>query len=328
MADLPFLSIVIPMRNSAATIEACLAAATSVDYPKDRCEVIVVNDGSTDDCGERAARFDVQVVTLPQSGGAGAARNRGADQARGDYIFFTDSDCVVPANVLRVCAAAIAEHGDDCIIGGTYTPLAHDHALFNSFQSVFVNYSETKYPNPDYIATHAMLLPRSLFEQGHWFKEQFLPILEDVEFCHRLRREGVRLVMHDGLVVAHIFRFSLWRSMRNAYRKSRWWTRYHLQNKDALADSGTASFELKSNVALWGLQMLCWAGFLATGQDTLLWAALAMIACSILLSRRLLTAYFRAGAGAPFAIGATLYYLFGYPVPVAVGSVRGLMSPR
>lgn len=324
MDDLPSLSIVIPMRDSAATIERCLAAACAVDYP--RREVVVVDDGSRDRSADIARRFPVRLEVLPEPGGAGRARNRGAELATGEWLFFTDSDCVVPPDILQRAARAIREEGRDCVIGGTYTPLAHDHGLFSSFQSVFVNYSETKYRAPDYIATHAMLIPAALFRRTERFREQFLPILEDVEFSHRLRRNGVRLVMHPELAVGHIFRFGLWRSLRNAYRKSRWWTRYHLQNKDALADSGTASFELKSNVALWAVQMACWTVFLASGNPLFAWLALGAIGLAIWCSRRLLLAWFRAGAGVPFAVGCVLYYLFVFPVAVGIGSVRGLIQ--
>mgnify|MGYP003344011689 FL=1 len=113
--------------------------------------------------------------------------------------------------------------------------------------------------------------------------------------------------------------------MKNAYRKSRWCTRYHLQNKDAFADSGTASLELKSNVALWGIQVLAWALFLSTGSAGFAWAALAAIALSLAFSRKLILAFFTAGAGPVFGFGCLLYYLFGYPIPVAVGSCRGLV---
>lgn len=319
----PTFSIVIPMRNSAATIERCLAAACAVDHP--HCQVVVVDDGSSDASATLAERFPVHLVRLPTPQGAGAARNRGVAVATGEFILFTDSDCVVPRDILATCERAIEAEGRDCVIGGTYTKLAHDHGLFSSFQSVFVHYSETKYREPDYIATHAMLLPKAIFDRGERFQERFLPILEDVDFCHRLKRSGVRLVMFPSLMVGHIFRFGIWRSMKNAYRKSRWWTRYHLQNKDAFADSGTASFELKSNVGLWGLQMLAWALFLWTGYAAFAWAALAAIVLSLLLSRRLILAFFTAGAGPLFGFGCLLYYLLGYPIPVAVGSCRGLM---
>ncbi|MEC7583189.1 MAG: glycosyltransferase family A protein [Planctomycetota bacterium] len=324
MAELPFLSIVIPMHNSAATIEPCLQAACAVDYPN--FEVVVIDDGSTDNSAELARKYDVQLHVQPENGGAGKARNAGAAAAKGEFIFFTDSDCVVPPDILHKAAKAIEEEGRDKVIGGSYTPLAHDHGLFNSFQSVFVNYSETKYRTPDYIATHAMLLPKSIFDDGEQFQERFLPILEDVDFCHRLRRRGIEMVMRPEILVGHIFRFGLWRSMRNAYRKSRWWTRYHLTNKDALTDSGTASFELKSNVMLWTVQMACWAAFLVLGSPIYAWIALGTIALSLLLSRKLIAAYLTSGGGVPFALGAILYYLFGYPIPVAIGSARGLMK--
>ncbi|MEC7584192.1 MAG: glycosyltransferase family A protein [Planctomycetota bacterium] len=324
MAELPFLSIVIPMHNSAATIEPCLQAACAVDYPN--FEVVVIDDGSTDNSAELARKFDVDLRIQPENGGAGKARNAGAAAAKGEFIFFTDSDCVVPPDILHKAAKAIEAEGSGKVIGGSYTPLAHDHGLFNSFQSVFVNYSETKYRTPDYIATHAMLIPKAIFDDGEQFQERFLPILEDVDFCHRLRRRGIELVMRPEILVGHIFRFSLWRSMRNAYRKSRWWTRYHLNNKDALTDSGTASFELKSNVMLWTVQMACWAAFLALGSPLYAWVALGAIALSLVLSRRLIGAFLASGGGVPFALGCILYYLFGYPIPVAIGSARGLMK--
>jgi len=324
MAEPPFFSIVIPMRNSAATIGPCLEAACAVDYP--RFEVVVVDDGSTDNSADLARKFDVRLQELPENGGAGKARNTGVQAARGEFIFFTDSDCVVPPDILHRAAAAIEAEGPDKVIGGSYTPLAHDHGLFSSFQSVFVNYSETKYHEPDYIATHAMLIKKAIFDEGERFQEHFLPILEDVDFCHRLRRRGIKLVMRPELLVRHIFRFGLWRSMKNAYRKSRWWTRYHLTNKDALTDSGTASVELKSNVGLWAVQVACWAAFLWSGNAAFACGSLGAMALSLVLSRRLVAAFFAAGAGVPFAVGCVLYYLFGYPIAVAIGSSRGLIK--
>ena len=56
----------------------------------------------------------------------------------------------------------------------------------------------------------------AIFDDGEQFQERFLPILEDVDFCHRLRRRDIELVMRPEILVAHIFRFGLWRSMRNA----------------------------------------------------------------------------------------------------------------
>lgn len=324
--DEPFFSIVIPVYNGTHTIDACLQAAGAIDWP--RFEVIVVDDLSTDGTGEKIARHPVRHITLSKKGGASGARNAGVDAAKGEFVFFIDSDCVPPKDLLQKAARALREEGADVVIGGTYTPLAHDHGLFSSFQSVFVNYSETKYREPDYIATHAMLMPMSVFRNHGRFDEHFLPILEDVELCHRWRRQGVRLVMRPELQVGHIFRFSLWRSLRNAYRKSRWWTLYSLRNKDYLKDSGTASVELKSNVVLWAIETLSLLLYLCTGLAVFAWLPLGAMALSVVLSRRLLAAYFRSGGGVAFALGCILYYLFIYPIPVALGTFRGLLPHR
>lgn len=324
-AEQPFVSIVIPVHNGATTIEPCLRAATSVDYPN--FEVIVVDDGSTDGTAEIIRRFPtVTAITLPQNGGASKARNAGVAAAKGDFVFFTDDDCVVARDTLQLAAAAIAREGRDCVIGGTYTPLAHDHCLLSSFQSVFVNYSETKYREPDYIATHAMLIPTALFRGSDRFDEHFLPILEDVDYCHRLRRAGVRLVMCPQLMVGHIFHFDLRRSLRNAFKKSRWWVAYSLRNKDLFKDSGTASVELKADVVLWAVEMSCLLALLLTGNLLWLWLFLAAIAVNLLVSRGLVRAFFAAGGGVGFALGCVLYYLFVYPVAVALGSLRGLLD--
>lgn len=322
----PFISIVIPVHNGATTIDRCLAAATSVDYPN--FEVVVVDDGSTDGTAELVRRHPVKLVQLKPNRGASAARNAGVAAASGEFIFFTDDDCVVQRDTLRKAATAIAEEGSDCVIGGTYTPLAHDHALYNSFQSVFVNYSETKYREPDYIATHAMLIPRQMFLASKRFDEGFLPILEDVDFCHRMRREGKRLVMRPELVVGHIFQFDLWRSLRNAYRKSRWWVTYSLANKDLLADSGTASVELKTNVVLWPFTIAALALAAVFGAQPWALVAAGLVAFNLFVSRGLVGAYFRARGGMAFTLGALLYYLFVYPTAVGLGGLRGLLGRR
>lgn len=324
--DEPFFSIVIPVYNGTHTIDACLQAASAIDWP--RFEVIVVDDMSTDGTGEKIARHPVRHIKLSKKGGASGARNAGVDAAKGEFVFFIDADCVPPKDLLRKAARALQQEGSDVVIGGTYTPLAHDHGLFSSFQSVFVNYSETKYREPDYIATHAMLMPMSVFRKHGRFDEHFLPILEDVELCHRWRRQGVKLVMRPELQVAHIFRFTLWRSMKNAYRKSRWWTLYSLRNKDYLTDSGTASVELKSNVVLWAIETLSLLLYLWSGLAVFVWLPLGAMVLNAWLSRRLLAAYFRSGGSAGFALGCVLYYFLVYPIPVALGSLRGLLPHR
>jgi len=319
----PLISVIIPNRNGEATIGRCLEAAFASRYRN--FEVIVADDCSSDGSIGEIGRFPCRLVRLERHGGASAARNAGAALARGELFFFTDADCLLLEDALEIAAESHQRHGPGVIVGGTYTPKPFDADFFSRFQSVFVNHSETRDPaEADYAATHAMVIAAEAFRQSGGFTEDFLPVAEDVEFSHRLRRAGHRIVVEPRLLVRHIFGFSLYRSLHNAVFKAMHWTRYSIRNRDILADSGTASTELKANVllCLTGLALLCSGAVL--GERILLCAAALPFGGSLLASRGLIAAFFRTG-GVTFGLLAMLYYLTLYALAVGAGAFAGVI---
>ena len=315
------VSIIVPNRNGAATIGRCLQAALASRYPN--FELIVVDDASEDDSLERIRGFPCRVVQLPRHGGAARARNAGVRASRGEVLFFTDADCLLePDAVAR--AVERLRGGAELLVGGTYTLAACEPRFFDRFQSVFVHHFETKRaPQADYLATHALALGASTFRRHGGFAEYGLPILEDVEFSHRLRRAGCRLVMDPAIRARHVFGYTLGRSLRNGFRKARYWTCYSLGNRDLLADSGAASHELKLDAALWCLSAALIAAALATGAPGWAAALFAIQCANAYASRGLLRAFYRA-RGMAFAGAATLYYLLVYPLAAGAGALAGL----
>src|SRR5262245_7855555 len=87
------VSVVIPVYNGASTLAACLTALESQSLPRPRFEIIVVDDGSTDETASIAAAFPVRLVRRT-NGGAPAARNSGLREATGAWVAFTDADCI------------------------------------------------------------------------------------------------------------------------------------------------------------------------------------------------------------------------------------------
>lgn len=324
--SVPFITVVIPNRNGEATLRACLGAATSEDYP--RYEVVVVDDASTDNSAQVIQDYTCKLVKLETQGGAARARNTGAAAAKGEVLFFTDADCVMPQGTLWKVASQYRKY-PEAVVGGTYSTEPGDPSdsgnpgFFNRFQAVFVNFSETKRIPPDYIATHAMVISKRAFDASGGFNEEFMPILEDVEFSHRLRASGVKLRMHTGLEVRHMFGFDLMRSLMNAFKKTRYWVTYSLGNKDLFSDSGTASFEIKLNTALWGVYMGLVLAYLFTGSSVLLEDAAEFYALNLLVNVRMLYAMLKAH-GPGFLLAGTLYYTLIYPAPVAIGGVMGV----
>lgn len=102
------VSVVIPVYNGAATLGDCLRAVLRQSFPKGDYEVIVVDDGSTDDSARIASEFGVRII-IQSNAGAPAARNAGIRSARGRWVAFTDADAV-PS---RAWLARLMSHVED-----------------------------------------------------------------------------------------------------------------------------------------------------------------------------------------------------------------------
>jgi len=100
MGELPAVSIIIPAHNEEATLERCLASLENLDYPSSKLEIILINDGSTDGTKKiiegyiRKSKYNCKYLET-EGVGAPKARNIGLNSAKGEYVAFTDADCVV-----------------------------------------------------------------------------------------------------------------------------------------------------------------------------------------------------------------------------------------
>ena len=117
------ISVVIPTYNAERTLGETLTSVFASDYPE--YEVIVVDDGSRDTSRAIARRFPCRVVALEKNAGASRAKNAGAEHATGDIVFFTDSDCVVRPDALRLIAENLADPGVSGVVGLLATELRY-----------------------------------------------------------------------------------------------------------------------------------------------------------------------------------------------------------
>lgn len=101
------VSVIVPARDAAATIAACLRSIAAQTRPAQ--EIIVVDDGSADGTADIARQAGARVVSQPRLGAA-AARNAGARLATGDLLFFCDADLLLDPALLETLAAALAAH--------------------------------------------------------------------------------------------------------------------------------------------------------------------------------------------------------------------------
>ena len=214
---LPTVSVVVPVRNRPAQLEACLAALARLDYPVDRLEVIVVDDASSDDTASRATawsgRLPLRVLRLPERVGAAECRNRGAQVARGEILAFTDSDCLPHPSWLRELAPEFVRPSV-VAVGGAVVPADETSWLdrYEAVESPLTHGWEPARVQPrgavPYLVTANMLVRRQALLAAGGFAR--IHPGEDVDLVWRLCARGGRVLYRPQGVVAHDHRDRLW----------------------------------------------------------------------------------------------------------------------
>lgn len=118
----PRVSVIVPAYNAMPELTRCITSAMEQTLGLDRIEIIAVDDGSTDGTGAELDRLAdgcpaLRVVHQANSGGAGGPRNTGLELARGDFVFFLDSDDYLGPDALRRMVAMADDNGTDVVLG-------------------------------------------------------------------------------------------------------------------------------------------------------------------------------------------------------------------
>jgi hypothetical protein len=202
----PTVSVVVPAYNAEATLAACLGSLSRLDYPA--FDIIIVDDGSRDATAAIARSFRCRLLRNEKNVGARAARNRGAAEAGGDVLAFTDADCVVPADWLRVAVGTLLSEPVVGVTGG------YSHSIHDSFfERLQFNIDEFETASlPDYIeacTTGNFACWLRDFHAIGGFPPGAPWGAEDEELGFLLTRDGRRIRWRRDLKVAHHFRRTL-----------------------------------------------------------------------------------------------------------------------
>lgn len=242
----PYCSIIIPTRNRPNQLAACLAALAQLDYPGDRYEVIVVDDGSEPPVVAPGAR----VIRQPQAG-PGAARNAGAREARGDLLVFTDDDCAPAPDWLRQGAAQLAATPGHLIGGRIRNALiANPYAEASQMLvSYLYDYYNSGARGPSFFTSNNMAVARDLFLAIGGF-DAALPraAAEDRELCDRWLHFDHGLTYAPDMVVFHfheLTRRSFWRQHFNYGRGAHYFHNVRAERRNARLRVEPGAFYLR-----------------------------------------------------------------------------------
>jgi GT2 family glycosyltransferase len=248
-----------------------------LDYPRDRFEVIVVDDGSEPPPEGVVASFrdplDVMLLTQPRAGPA-AARNAGAAKARGEFLVFTDDDCAPAPDWLRTLASRFATSQDRAIGGRTLNALPNN--LYSTASQLIVDYLYTYYnADPDrarFFTSNNLALPSDRFHAIGGFDTTFAhAAAEDREFCERWLHHGYPMTCASEAVIYHAHALTFRTFWRQHFNYGRGAFRFHRLR--AQRGSGYLKLEPLS----FYLTLLRYPFSQARGQQALLLVTLLMV---------------------------------------------------
>ncbi|MBM3754846.1 MAG: glycosyltransferase [Acidobacteria bacterium] len=169
----PFISVIVPFYNNRAEIGRCCASLLRQTYPKDRFEILFIDNNSTDNSASIVAGHPGIQLLWEASAGAYAARNQGIRKSKGEILVFTEADCVVAPDWLSQVANAMQSEIVQIVMGayfGQNTPFpakalsAYENAK-NRY--IFTSGDESLY----YGYTNNMAVRRGVFDQFGFFPE-------------------------------------------------------------------------------------------------------------------------------------------------------------
>jgi len=225
----PSVSVVIPAYNSAGTIAEAIRACVNQDYPA--VEVIVVDDGSTDDTGEIVRQFPVRYVRQENNGPA-TARNTGWRQSRGEIICFTDSDCVPePAWVSKIVSMLVDERAGGA--GGSYDIRNPQNLLAACVHEEIVQRHLRMARQVDYLGGFNVCYKRAVLEAVGGFDQSYrMASAEDNDLSYQVKKRGYELLFDADARVAHLYPTRLMHYLRRQAWHGYWTMKLYRAHPD------------------------------------------------------------------------------------------------
>jgi glycosyltransferase involved in cell wall biosynthesis len=205
------VTVIVPVYNNARGLKTCLEALRAQTFPQSSREIVVANNGSTDDVAAVVGGFEgVRMVDEPRPGSY-AARNRGIACAQGEVLAFTDADCRPEPDWIEKGVARLADAGGDVIVGGKVDvfPRDRDRATAVELYEMVTALRQRDYvERGGFAATANLFAPRSVFEQIGRFDAD-VKSGGDVEWGQRATSLGYRIVYAEDVRVGHPARSTL-----------------------------------------------------------------------------------------------------------------------
>ena len=182
------VTVIVPTRNSAPHLRACLASVRNQTYPA--IELIVVDNNSVDDTRLIAGEFADTVLTAAPE--RSAQRNAGARLATGKYLFFVDSDMVLEPEVVAECVSRLRASSAEAVV-------VPEVSFGKGFWARCKAFERSFYVGDDLVEA-ARFFPADVITELGGFDERLPPGPEDWDLHERVRKRGQQIVRARALI--------------------------------------------------------------------------------------------------------------------------------
>jgi len=322
----PRISIVMPVYNAEGLLDECLAAVratTGVAY-----EVIVVDDTSSDRSPAIAEAHGCRVVPSGGRLGPGRARNIGAEVARGDILFFIDSDVMIRPDTL----ARLSEAFEDPEIDGAMAVQAPEMRFRNPcslYKNLWMYHTYARRAGEDvplFYTTAAAIRRQAFVDSGGFDLNYTNPNIEDTDFGQKLARMGYRIRIFPDLEVEHVKGYDLAGLLRVDFLRSMSLARLKLRKRSETGVANDTSvptgYIISVPLALLGLAALL--GGLITSQTAFFGALVLALIAIVMLNVPFLRLLHRYGGVQSWVQGCGILMI--ELVAAGVGSLFGIAT--
>jgi len=222
------VSLYVPCFNAGRYIKECLESIFMQSYPLD--EVLVIDDGSTDNTASICSRFPVKIISHPRNRGLSATRNTAFRAARNEFVVSLDADCKAKSDWLE----KLMGHFSDTNVAGVGGKLIEKYNLrpADKWRTIHMSQSwgEQIVENPDYLAGNNNVYRRSAIFQVGLYNEAYVSNYEDIDISKRLMSNGFKMVYSPDACIEHLRRDTVRSALKTYWN----WSFYYFKKPDTL----------------------------------------------------------------------------------------------
>jgi GT2 family glycosyltransferase len=303
----PTVTVVMPAFNAQAFLPRSLPPLLQLVASGLATEVLVVDDGSTDDTPRLATAMGARVLHSGGRLGPAAARNIAAQQAQGELLWFVDADVVVHAGTAE---RLVRRFGDERLtaVFGSYCDAPPATGFFSQYKNLIHHFHHQRQggPSTSFWAGCGAVRRDDFLRLGGFDARKFTrPSIEDIEFGHRLSRHGGRIALDPALLCTHLKQWRLGQLLAVDIRmRALPWARLILAGQAPSEELNVSPSERRSAAIAATLLLTTAVAALPVGPG---WTPLVAVLAA-LLSNLALVRFLHRRRGAWFAAAALLFH--------------------